>query len=85
MLFNPALDKLDFHDYWRVIKLCAIILWCMGFVSLVPLELFQSHPWYTFTPLVIGILVIYTAVMIFSFILSHNIEEKMDIYYSQFL
>lgn len=81
----PALDKLDFHDYWRVIKLCAIILWCMGFVSLVPLELFQSHPWYTFTPLVIGILVIYTAVMIFSFILSHNIEEKMDIYYSQFL
>lgn len=81
----PALDKLDFHDYWRIIKLCAIILWCMGFVSLVPQELFESHPGYTFIPLVIGIPVIYTAVMIFSFILTHNIEQKMDIYYSQFL
>ncbi|HEE0107102.1 TPA: hypothetical protein R6W23_003173 [Citrobacter gillenii] len=81
----PALDKLDFHDYWRIIKLCAITLWCIGFVSLVPLELFKSHPGYTFIPLVIGILVIYTAVMIFSFILTHNIEQKMNIYYSQFL
>ena len=39
---------------------------------------------YVYT-LAIGIPVIYTAVMIFSFILSHNIEEEMDIYYSQFL
>lgn len=81
----PALGKLDFGNYWKIIIVCAIILWGIGFVSLVPTEMFNNHPWYTFTPLVIGILVIYTAIMIYSLIVSQKIEREMDIYYSQFL
>ncbi|WP_441545740.1 hypothetical protein [Citrobacter freundii] len=82
---KPAPDIADFSNYWKIISACSIILWCTGYLCLVSEETFNIHPWYSIVPFVVGILVIFIAVLFFSIFVSDKIEQEMGIYYVPFL
>lgn len=79
---KPAPDIADFSNYWKIISACSIILWCTGYLCLVSEETLNIHPWYSIVPFVVGILVIFIAVLFFSIFVSNKIEQEMGIYYS---